>query len=101
LVYNEKLKNIGFTFFVFWFNHLFGLKCASLEEFSINRTEDSSAADLMGARKVHAAMIPEILPVAEELEIWSLYIPCKHIGGDLFDVVQISDKHHCISGSSM
>jgi len=64
----------------------------SLEEFSINRTEDSSAADLMVARKVHAAMIPEILPVAEELEIRSLYIPCKHIGGDLFDVVQISDN---------
>lgn len=64
----------------------------SLDEPSINKTEHSSAADLMIARKVHAAMIPEILPVAEELEIKSLYIPCQHIGGDLFDVVQISDN---------
>ncbi len=64
----------------------------SLDESSINKTEDSSDADLFVARKVHAAMIPEIFPVAEELEIRSLYIPCKHIGGDLFDVVQISDN---------
>lgn len=64
----------------------------SLDESSIKKTEDSSAADLMVARKVHAAMIPEIFPVAEELEIRSLYIPCKHVGGDLFDVVQISDN---------
>lgn len=64
----------------------------SLDESSIKKTEDSSAADLRVARKVHAAMIPEIFPVAEELEIRSLYIPCKHVGGDLFDVVQISDN---------
>lgn len=64
----------------------------SLDESSINNAEESCAADLIVARKVHAAMIPEILPVAEELEIRSLYIPCKHIGGDLFDVVQISDN---------
>lgn len=64
----------------------------SLDESSINNAEESCAADLIVARKVHAAMIPEILPVAEELEIRSLYIPCKHIGGDLFDVVQITDN---------
>lgn len=64
----------------------------SFEESSLNQTEDSSAADLLVACKVHAAMIPEILPVAEELEIRSLYVPCRRIGGDLFDVVQISDN---------
>ncbi len=62
------------------------------DQSSINKTGDSSDVDLLVARKVHAAMIPEILPVAEELEIRSLYVPCKNIGGDLFDVVQISDN---------
>ncbi|HEX3018700.1 MAG TPA: SpoIIE family protein phosphatase [Chitinispirillaceae bacterium] len=64
----------------------------SFEEHSLNKLEDSSAADLLVAGKVHAAMIPEILPVAEELEIRSFYAPCKRIGGDLFDVVQISEN---------
>lgn len=64
----------------------------SFDKSSINKTDNSSAADLTVARKVHAAMIPEIFPVAEELEIRSLYIPCEHIGGDLFDIVQISDN---------
>lgn len=44
------------------------------------------------ARKVHIAMIPEIFPVLEEIEIKSLYIPCKKVGGDLLDVIQVSEN---------
>lgn len=57
-----------------------------------NKLQKSSSEDLTMARKVHGAMIPEILPVAEELEIKSLYIPCERVGGDLYEVIQISEN---------
>lgn len=62
------------------------------EKSTLNKFPESIATDLLMARKVHAAMIPEILPVAEELEIKSLYIPSERVGGDLFDVMQVSDN---------
>lgn len=52
----------------------------------------SSISDLNMARKVHNAMIPEIFPILEEIEIKSLYIPCNKVGGDLLDVIQISEN---------
>jgi len=36
-------------------------------------------------------MIPRRLPSVEGIDIASLYLPCNAVGGDLFDVVQISD----------
>jgi len=47
--------------------------------------------DLFIARKIQAAMIPKRLPMLQGLELNSLYLPCGAVGGDLFDVVQISD----------
>ena len=47
--------------------------------------------DLSIARKIQASMIPKRLPMLQGLELNSLYLPCGAIGGDLFDVVQISD----------
>lgn len=40
---------------------------------------------------VQKAMVPQCLPKAEGLEITTLFIPSKNIGGDLFDIVQVSD----------
>ncbi|MDD5676008.1 MAG: SpoIIE family protein phosphatase [Chitinivibrionales bacterium] len=48
-------------------------------------------ADLDIARKIQAAMIPQRLPIVEGLDMSSLYLPCKAIGGDLFDVLHVSD----------
>jgi anti-sigma regulatory factor (Ser/Thr protein kinase) len=51
---------------------------------------DSREADLQIARKIQAAMIPRSLPVIEGLELNSVYLPCGAVGGDLFDVIQLS-----------
>jgi serine phosphatase RsbU (regulator of sigma subunit)/anti-sigma regulatory factor (Ser/Thr protein kinase) len=46
--------------------------------------------ELSIARKIQAAMIPPRLPAMDGLECASLYLPSQSVGGDLFDVVQIS-----------
>jgi sigma-B regulation protein RsbU (phosphoserine phosphatase) len=52
---------------------------------------DIREADLQIARKIQAAMIPRSFPVVEGLEINSIYLPCGAIGGDLYDVIQLSN----------
>jgi serine phosphatase RsbU (regulator of sigma subunit)/anti-sigma regulatory factor (Ser/Thr protein kinase) len=46
--------------------------------------------ELSIARKIQAAMVPARLPAVDGLECASLYLPSNTVGGDLFDVVQIS-----------
>lgn len=43
------------------------------------------------ARTIQTAMIPRSLPRTEGIEMASLYLPCGLVGGDLFDVIQISE----------
>lgn len=50
-----------------------------------------SSEELSIARKIQAAMVPQRLPNVDGLECASLYLPCPSVGGDLFDVVQLSD----------
>ena len=50
-----------------------------------------STEELSIARKIQAAMVPKLLPIMDGLECSSLYLPCQSVGGDLFDVVQLSD----------
>lgn len=47
--------------------------------------------DLSVARRIQAAMVPQSLPFVEGLELASLYYASERLGGDLFDVIQISD----------
>lgn len=47
--------------------------------------------DLELCRQIQRAMIPASLPRVEGVEVWSMYYPCGSLGGDLFDVIQISD----------
>jgi anti-sigma regulatory factor (Ser/Thr protein kinase) len=49
-----------------------------------------SREELSIARKIQAAMVPSRLPSMDGLECASLYLPSLSVGGDLFDVVQIS-----------
>jgi len=37
-------------------------------------------------------MVPKSLPHAEGIDIASLYLPCNAVGGDLYDVIQVSDS---------
>ncbi|MBD3420849.1 MAG: SpoIIE family protein phosphatase [Chitinivibrionales bacterium] len=47
--------------------------------------------ELSIARSIQAAMVPHYLPSAEGIDIASLYKPCDAVGGDLFDVIKISE----------
>ncbi len=42
-------------------------------------------------REVQNALLPQSLPVLEEVDLVSLYLPARRIGGDLFDVIHISE----------
>lgn len=52
----------------------------------------TSEADLILARKIQSAMIPQVLPAADGMSMASLYLPCSRIKGDQFDVAKLSDK---------
>ena len=54
-----------------------------------NSTENEK--DLLIARKIHAAMMPQRLPSVEGVEIFSLFLPGNALGGDLFDVISLSE----------
>jgi anti-sigma regulatory factor (Ser/Thr protein kinase) len=47
--------------------------------------------ELLIARKIQTAMAPQSLPAVDGIELASLYIPSEQLGGDLYDVVHISD----------
>ena len=43
------------------------------------------------AHKIQSAMVPQRLPAVDGIELASLYLPSEQLGGDLFDVIQLSD----------
>ncbi len=47
--------------------------------------------DVRLCREVQNALLPRSLPVLEEVDMVSLYLPARRIGGDLFDVIHISE----------
>jgi anti-sigma regulatory factor (Ser/Thr protein kinase) len=47
--------------------------------------------ELAIARKIQTAMVPQRLPAVDGIELASLYLPSEQLGGDLFDVIQISE----------
>jgi len=47
--------------------------------------------DLLIARKIQVAMVPQRMPAVEGLEMASLYLPSGAVGGDLFDVIQLTE----------
>jgi serine/threonine-protein kinase RsbW len=49
-------------------------------------------ADFILARKLQKVMMPSVLPALEELEIGAKFFPSLRAGGDLFDVMRISDS---------
>jgi anti-sigma regulatory factor (Ser/Thr protein kinase) len=50
-----------------------------------------SEKELSFARTIQTAMAPRHLPSMEGIELASLYLPSEKLGGDLFDVIQLSD----------
>jgi|WetSurMetagenome_2_1015567.scaffolds.fasta_scaffold00241_11 anti-sigma regulatory factor (Ser/Thr protein kinase) len=53
--------------------------------------ETRDGEELAIARRIQTSMVPKRLPVLEGIEMASLYAPSERLGGDLFDVIQLSD----------
>ncbi len=47
--------------------------------------------DLELSRKIQRAMVPQSLPRIHGIEIDTIFFPCGAIGGDLYDIIQISE----------
>ncbi len=58
----------------------------------MKKVTDSRDSDLSVARRVQAAMVPKSLPFVEGLHVSTLYLPCKEVGGDLYDVIKINEN---------
>ncbi|MBD3322895.1 MAG: SpoIIE family protein phosphatase, partial [Chitinivibrionales bacterium] len=59
--------------------------------FPVTKLPAKADKDLLIARKVQEGMVPHRLPAIEGIDIASLYRPCSSAGGDLYDVIQISE----------
>jgi anti-sigma regulatory factor (Ser/Thr protein kinase) len=58
---------------------------------SILATDRSIEEDLELCSDIQRAMVPRSLPAVQGIEILTLYSPCGALGGDLYDVIQVSE----------
>ncbi|HOV15861.1 MAG TPA: SpoIIE family protein phosphatase, partial [Spirochaetota bacterium] len=69
-----------------------------LEELVKNRTQKLSEAnkkmkdDLMMAQRIQESLIPKVFPKNDILKMSGLYIPMENLGGDLYDVIKLSES---------
>lgn len=47
--------------------------------------------DIELSRKIQLSMVPQSLPAVQGLDVATLFLPCGGVGGDLYDIVQISN----------
>jgi CHASE2 domain-containing sensor protein len=50
------------------------------------------SSDLKLAREIQQKLQPEKIPIMEDVEISGLQIPCKEIGGDYYDVIDLNGR---------
>jgi sigma-B regulation protein RsbU (phosphoserine phosphatase) len=50
--------------------------------------------ELQVASEIQNLLIPQSLPKSTYLEIAAEYIPCKEVGGDFYDVIQLDENRH-------
>jgi len=60
-------------------------------DLTVSVPENSVPDELSIARTIQKAMVPRRLPAMEGVELASLYLPSEQLGGDLYDVIQISE----------
>ncbi len=59
-----------------------------LQSLDLSNLQDRKNLEI--ARKIQLAIVPQSIPLIEGLEINSFFIPCDAVGGDSFDVINIS-----------
>lgn len=48
--------------------------------------------DLENARKMQESLLPKSFPQIKGIDLFGVMIPAMHVGGDYYDLIQISDK---------
>jgi serine phosphatase RsbU (regulator of sigma subunit) len=68
------------------------LSHTKLKSFQQESQLEEISSDLKMAKQIQQKLQPERIPAIEEVDISGFQIPCKEIGGDYYDVLQLSDK---------
>ena len=50
------------------------------------------SSDLKVAKEIQQKLQPENIPIMKEVEVSGLQIPCREIGGDYYDVIQLNER---------
>jgi serine phosphatase RsbU (regulator of sigma subunit) len=58
----------------------------------LTETHEQNKRELAMAQKIQSSLIPKVFPETKLLQFSSKYMPMEALGGDLYDVYQISDK---------
>ena len=58
----------------------------------LTETHEQNKRELAMAQKIQSSLVPKIFPETKLLQFSSKYMPMEALGGDLYDVYQISDK---------
>lgn len=58
----------------------------------LERAYEENKKELAMAQKIQTSLIPNVFPETKKLSFHGLYLPMETIGGDLYDVHQISEK---------
>jgi len=54
---------------------------------------DTIAVDLRRAALIQQALLPQVAPRLERMSVNALYRPSQDVGGDLYDVVRLDERH--------
>lgn len=63
---------------------------------SLGRLTDAFQAEVEMAREIQRALLPKDLPRIDGLACRVRYQPCRPIGGDLYDVSLLDERHLCL-----
>ncbi|HAU37708.1 MAG TPA: hypothetical protein DCX07_08325 [Phycisphaerales bacterium] len=58
--------------------------------------------DLRRAERIQRALLPQTPPRIENFSIHAVYLPSRNVGGDLYDVMQVDERHFyaCIADAA-
>lgn len=57
----------------------------------LQQRQDVIDQDLMAAAAIQRALLPELIPFTDRLQVEYVFTPCERIGGDIFNVFALDD----------
>jgi len=85
-------KLIAATLFAMATGILLNYSYTKLKSFEQESKLEEISSDLRLAREIQQKLQPERIPVMEDVEVSGLQIPCKEIGGDYYDVIDLKER---------